>query len=85
LTPCEEIIAQLHPDLVERATDELLGGVYSWAEKRDLVSGPNPVRGVETVRGAAEDRTLSNEELRVLGRPSTRTLRGCQWRRRRFG
>jgi integrase len=47
---------------------ELLGGIFSWAEKRDLVPGPNPVRGVETMRGAAEDRTLSGEELRALGK-----------------
>ena len=27
---------------------ELLGGIYSWGEKRDLVpDGPNPARGVE--------------------------------------
>jgi short subunit dehydrogenase-like uncharacterized protein len=30
---------------------ELLGGVWSWAERRALVSGPNPARGVETHRG----------------------------------
>lgn len=47
---------------------ELLGGICSWAEKRDLVPGPNPVRGVETVRGEAEDRTLNNDELRKLGK-----------------
>ena len=47
---------------------ELLGGIYSWAEKRDLVPGPNPVLGVETVRGEAEDRTLSEDELRILGK-----------------
>ena len=32
---------------------ELLGGIYSWAEKRELVSGPNPAHGVETARGEA--------------------------------
>jgi len=37
-------------------TVELLGGIWSWAEKRGLVSGPNPVRGVEKHRGAAKDR-----------------------------
>jgi integrase len=47
---------------------ELLGGIYSWAEKRDLVPGPNPVRGVETMRGAAEDRTLDDKELQALGK-----------------
>jgi hypothetical protein len=38
---------------------ELLGGVWSWAEKRGLVSGANPARGVETNRGEAKDRVLS--------------------------
>lgn len=47
---------------------ELLGGIYSWAEKRDLVPGPNPVRGVETVRGDPDDRKLDDEELRALGK-----------------
>lgn len=47
---------------------ELLGGIYSWAEKRDLIPGPNPARGVETVRGEAENRTLSEDELRALGK-----------------
>jgi hypothetical protein len=47
---------------------ELLGGIYSWAEKRDLVPGPNPIRGVEKVRGDAKDRTLSVTELAALGR-----------------
>jgi hypothetical protein len=47
---------------------ELLGGIYSWAEKRDLVPGPNPIRGVEKARGAAKDRTLSTIELGALGR-----------------
>src|SRR6266480_3041980 len=45
---------------------ELLGGIYSWAEKRDLVAGPNPAHGVETARGQAKDRVLSNEELARL-------------------
>lgn len=47
---------------------ELLGGIYAWAEKRELVPGPNPTRGVETARGEAKDRVLSGEELRALGR-----------------
>lgn len=46
---------------------ELLGGIYSWAEKRELVPGPNPARGVETVRSAAKDRVLSAGELCALG------------------
>jgi integrase len=47
---------------------ELLGGIYSWAEKRDLVPGPNPAHGVETHRGKPKDRVLSADELRVLGK-----------------
>lgn len=45
----------------------LLGGVFSWAEKRGLVSGFNPAHGVETARGRSKDRILSPEELRKLG------------------
>jgi integrase len=47
---------------------ELLGGIYTWAEKRDLAPGPNPIRGVETARGQAKDRVLSADELDELGR-----------------
>jgi integrase len=45
----------------------LLGGIYSWGEKRGLVSGLNPVRGVETVRYTPRDRVCSTFELRALG------------------
>jgi integrase len=48
-------------------TVELLGGVWSWAEKRGLVSGPNPARGVEKHRGEANDRFLSPGEMAALG------------------
>lgn len=47
---------------------ELLGGIWSWAEKRGLVSGSNPAHGVETARGDANDRVLSADELHTLGR-----------------
>lgn len=47
---------------------ELMGGIYSWAEKRELVAGPNPAHGVETARGEAKDRVLSGDELRALGK-----------------
>jgi integrase len=47
---------------------ELLGGILSWAEKRELVAGPNPVRGIETARGEAKDRVLSPDELHALGK-----------------
>lgn len=45
----------------------LLGGIYSWAEKRGLVAGQNPVRGVETARYLPRDRVCSSSELRALG------------------
>jgi integrase len=47
---------------------ELLGGIWSWAEKRDLVSGASPTRGVETARGEAKERVLSPQELSALGK-----------------
>ena len=47
---------------------ELLCGIWSWAERRDLVSGPSPTHGVERARSAAKDRVLSGNELRALGR-----------------
>lgn len=46
---------------------ELLGGIWSWAEKRDIVSGPSPTAGVERSKGDAKDRVLSGEELARLG------------------
>ena len=46
---------------------ELLGGVWSWAEKRGYVSGLSPVKGVEKHRSSPRDRTLDNEELGHLG------------------
>ncbi|MGJ0394545.1 MAG: tyrosine-type recombinase/integrase [Methylocystis sp.] len=45
----------------------LLGGIFTWAEKRGLVKGPNPVRGLDLRADAAKDRVLSKEELRALG------------------
>lgn len=52
---------------------ELLGGIYTWAEKRGHVDGPNPVRGVDKARGVAKDRTLSAEELQDLGKALRKT------------
>jgi integrase len=46
----------------------LLGGIYSWAEKRSLVPGPNPAQRVETVHGDPKERNLSFEELCALGK-----------------
>lgn len=45
----------------------LLGGIISWAEKRGLVSGPNPARGLDLRSDAARDRILSSKELAKLG------------------
>ncbi|HMK89013.1 MAG TPA: site-specific integrase, partial [Methylocystis sp.] len=47
---------------------ELLGGIWTWAERRGIVSGPNPARGVEKHRGPAKDRSLSKGELASLGK-----------------
>ena len=46
----------------------LLGGIYSWAEKRGVVDGVNPTRGVETARGQPRDRVLKGPELAALGK-----------------
>jgi integrase len=48
-------------------TVELLGGIWSWAEKRGIVNGANPARGVEKHRSEAKERVLSPEELTKLG------------------
>jgi site-specific recombinase XerD len=47
---------------------ELLGGIYSWAEKRGLVPGPSPTKGTETARSEAKDRVLSASEFTKLGK-----------------
>jgi len=46
---------------------ELMGGIWTWAEKRGLVSGQNPARGVDKARGEAQERVLSIHELGALG------------------
>lgn len=46
----------------------LLGGIYAWAEKRNLVPGPNPAHGIETARCVAKERILSVTELVDLGK-----------------
>ena len=46
----------------------LLGGIFSWAEKRGVVDGVNPTRGVETARGQPCDRVLKGSELAALGK-----------------
>jgi integrase len=50
-----------------RRVVELLGGIWSWAEKRDLVDGLSPTRSVETVRGEPKDRVLNADEMKRLG------------------
>jgi integrase len=54
---------------------ELLGGIYSWAEKRDLVTGPNPVRGVEKIRGEVHERIFNADELAAIGKALKATAR----------
>ena len=46
---------------------ELFGGIWTWAEKRGLVTGQNPAHGIEKHRGMAKDRTLTSAELKALG------------------
>ena len=47
---------------------ELLGGIWTWAEKRGFVKGANPAHGVDTARGEPKDRTLTPAELVKLGK-----------------
>lgn len=50
---------------------ELLGGIWTWAERRELVGGPNPARGVEKRRSMMKDRSLSKSEPEGLGEALT--------------
>ena len=45
----------------------LLGGIFTWAEKRGLVNASNPVRGLDLRADEAKDRTLTMDELGALG------------------
>lgn len=45
----------------------LLGGIWTWAERRGLVSGPNPAHGIEKAASATLDRVLSFDEVARLG------------------
>jgi len=47
---------------------ELLGGILSWAATRGLRKGGNPARQIETIKGEADSRILSADELAALGR-----------------
>lgn len=46
---------------------ELLGGIWTWGERRGYCSGQSPIRGVEKIKAVAKDRVLSSEELKQLG------------------
>jgi site-specific recombinase XerC len=46
----------------------LLGGIFTWGEKRGFVSGANPCHRLELRADGAEDRMLSAEELVRLGK-----------------
>jgi integrase len=46
---------------------QLLGGIFTWGERRGYVAGVNPVRGVEKCRIMPRDRVLSAAELARLG------------------
>jgi len=45
----------------------LLGGIWTWAERRGLVTGGNPAHGVETAASGTKERVLSSAELSALG------------------
>lgn len=48
-------------------TVSVLGGIFSWAIKRGLLDGANPVSGVERARAKTRDRVLSPAEYAALG------------------
>ena len=45
----------------------LLGGIWTWAERRGLVTGSNPAHGVETAASGTRNRILSLVEFGRLG------------------
>jgi integrase len=45
----------------------LLGGIYTWARRRERVTGPNPAHGIEKAATNTKDRVLSSAELKRLG------------------
>ena len=51
-----------------RRIASFFGGIWSWAEKRGLVSGSNPAHGLSLRADQAKDRVLSVEELGRLGK-----------------
>ena len=46
---------------------EMLGGIWTWGEKRGLVVGPNPANGIQKHKPEPRDRTLDADELKRLG------------------
>ncbi len=54
----------------------LLGGIFTWAVKQELVKGPNPARGLDRRADEAGDRVLSRDELRALGKAMAEAERG---------
>ncbi len=54
------------PPAAKRAVG-LFGGIWTWASKRGLVTGPNPARGVEMQADETSERVLSAPELAALG------------------
>ena len=54
------------PPAAKRAVG-LIGGIWTWASKRELVTGANPARGVEMRADETKERVLSRAELATLG------------------
>lgn len=64
---------------------ELLGGIFTWAERRGLIleangaAFVNPVRGVETIRAEPRTRVLNEQtELGALGRILTEVVKTAE-------
>ena len=49
-------------------TAELLGGIWTWAERRGHATGQSPTSGTDRVRSSPRDRRLSADELQALGK-----------------
>jgi integrase len=45
----------------------LLGGIFTWARRRQRINGPNPAHGIEKASTRTKDRVLSAEEFHRLG------------------
>jgi integrase len=60
------------PPAAKRAVG-LLGGIWTWAAKRNLVAGTNPARGVEMQADETKERVLSPRELAKLAEELAKT------------